>query len=274
MISYYTIMYAAIRHEIDEKISIGIIVSDGESVKVKFSKEKKKLVRKILHKTLFQNINYATQAIENAAVEFNTKSTDSFASKYNIFSKEHLEYLNIYNNDAIAYSKPIQVDIALSDALLDRLFKDYIDDSAPKEKPIQDKFFFPNYIKTHKEQLSTYYNTKANQFLYPSMIDNLRFPTKVDLAGVNGDFVFVKGVDMNKSWNWVSYDLSNYYMLHEASPKNKLFLVGNEPPKNLKKQHAMWQKAREVFTFITQNETEQIEEYAKMNDVVPLNFSE
>jgi len=44
MTSYYTIIYAVIRHEIDEKISIGLILSDGEKVKVRFSKEKKRLV--------------------------------------------------------------------------------------------------------------------------------------------------------------------------------------------------------------------------------------
>ena len=244
-------------------------MSDGKQVKVKFSKAKIRLAGKVLHKALLRHVHYTVQAIEKAASEPVPPTMQG-----QLFSKEYLEYLHIYNNSVIAYSKTIQIDVPLSDALLDRLFSDYIDDSEPTKKPVQDKFFFPDYIKTNKEQLSTYYNTKANQYLYPSMIDNLRFPTKVDLAGANGDFVFAKGVDMNKSWNWVSYDLSNYYMLREASPKNKLFLVGNEPSKNLKKQHAMWQKAREVFTFITQNETEQIEQYAKMNDVVPLNFSE
>jgi len=156
--------------------------------------------------------------------------------------------------------------------LLDRLYREYIDNSTPVVK-VQSEFIFSDYIKERKEQLGVYYNVDSNLLLNSSVIDNLRFPTKVDLAGVNGEFVFAKGVNMNRKWHWVRNDLSNYYMVREASSKNKLFLVSNEPPKNLKKQHAMWQEAREVFTFITQNETEQIETYAIKYGVVPLDFA-
>lgn len=274
MTSYYTIIYAVIRHEIDEKISIGLVLSDGKKVKARFSKEKKKLVKKILHKALFENINYTIEAIEKSAYELNSEITSlPFTLSNNLFSKEYLEYLNVYNNDVVGYSKPIQIDLALSDVLLDRLFGKYVDNSMPIGKQIQSKFIFPDYIKERKEQLSIHYNVDSNLLLSSTVIDNLRFPTKVDLAGVNGTFVFAKGINMSRKWHWVRNDLSNYLTIRHTSKKHKMFFVGNEPNKKLTKQHLMWKEACDIFTFVPQNEIEQIEEYAKDNDVVPLNFS-
>jgi len=274
MTSYYTIIYAVIRHEIDEKISIGLILSDGEKVKVRFSKEKKRLVRRVIHKALFENINYTIESIEKSAYELNLEITSlSFTLPNNIFSKEYLEYLNVYNNDVIGYSKPIQIDLALSDDLLDSLYQEYIDNSKPVVK-VQNEFIFSDYIKERKEQLSVYYNVDSNLLLNSSVIDNLPFPTKVDLAGVNGEFIFAKGINMNRRWDIVRNDFASYLTVRHTSEKHKMFFVGNEPNKTLNKQHLMWKEARKIFTFVPQNGVEQIEEYAKKKGVMPLIFSE
>lgn len=107
----YSIIYAVIRPEIAERISVGLIFVDGDKVDVRYSQQKLDALR-----SLFPQKEY----------EFVSQVVSSMPTSGKINSVKDINYLSRYSNNMISVSPLQSIDIEPSEQSKTRLFKNYI----------------------------------------------------------------------------------------------------------------------------------------------------
>ena len=107
----YSIIYAVIRPEISERVSLGLIFVDGDKVEVRYSQQKLDAIR-----GLFPPKEY----------EFLSQVVSSMPTDGSINSVEAINYLSRYSNNLIAVSPLQSIDIAATEKSKASLFSNYI----------------------------------------------------------------------------------------------------------------------------------------------------
>ena len=111
----YSIIYAVIRPEISERVSLGLIFVDGDKVDVRYSQQKLDAVR-----GLFPPKEY----------EFLSQVITSMPTDGSVNSVEAINYLTRYSNNLIAVSPLQTIDVASSEQSKASLFRNYIYEAA------------------------------------------------------------------------------------------------------------------------------------------------
>ncbi len=111
----YSIIYAVIRPEIGERISLGLIFVDGTKVDVRYSQQKLDAIR-----GLFSPKEY----------EFLSRVISSMPTDGSINSVDSINYLTRYSNNLIAVSPLQTIDIEATEQSKDSLFRNYIHEAA------------------------------------------------------------------------------------------------------------------------------------------------
>ena len=111
----YSIIYAVIRPEISERVSLGLIFVDGDKVDVRYSQQKLEAVR-----GLFSPKEY----------EFLSEVVRSLPTDGSISTVDGINYLTRYSNNLIAVSPLQSIDIAATEQSKDSLFRNYIYEAA------------------------------------------------------------------------------------------------------------------------------------------------
>lgn len=111
----YSIIFAVIRPEISERVSLGLIFVDGDKVDVRYSPQKLAAVR-----ALFPPKEY----------EFLSQVITSMPTDGSVNSVEAINYLSRYSNNLIAVSPLQTIDVAASEQSKASLFKNYIYEAA------------------------------------------------------------------------------------------------------------------------------------------------
>lgn len=109
----YSIIYAVIRPEISEQISVGIIIIVGEEIDVRYSSDKLKALKGLL---------------PDKKCMFITQVVSSLKANKAVNSVEAVNYLSRYSNNLITVS-PIQaVDVAPTEENKQWLYSNYVCD--------------------------------------------------------------------------------------------------------------------------------------------------
>lgn len=108
----YSIIYAVLRQDISEKVSVGIIIVDGSKIIVRYSDSKLKALKYLLPQNKYEFINKAIRDLPG-----NNK----------IKSKSDIDYLSRYSNNLISISPLQTIDIEPTDTNKDWLFEKYIE---------------------------------------------------------------------------------------------------------------------------------------------------
>ena len=116
----YSIIYAVLRPEIIERISLGLIFVDGDKVDVRYSPQKLNAVR-----GLFPPKEY----------DFLSQVVKSMPTNGSVNSVEAINYLTRYSNNLIAISPLQTIDVAPTELSKERLFKNYIGGDIPAPPP-------------------------------------------------------------------------------------------------------------------------------------------
>jgi len=270
MKSHYSILSAVVRPEIQEKISIGLLlVSDGELF-FSFSKNKIHIVRTLIDSSLYNFLNETVRQIDSAVTLENSKKETLFADedKGMQFSMGYLSYMNRYSNNLINFSAPVEIDLPANAELYNFLFGKYIDATGyvPKKTKSIEKVkedFYP--------QVEEYYNT--NEEVTPAKIKNLPMSVKVDIIGQNEIPVFGQIIDFERHVNFIFEDVAVLNFLMNAFDESQSFMVANEPDKKaFPKSHNAWSDLCkwDKFKFIPLEEIDQLKEYAVEHGVHPL----
>ena len=110
----YSIIYAMIRPEISEKISVGLIIVDGSQIDVRYSRQKLNALQ-----WLFPEKEY----------RFVSRVVSQMKRKKRITTAEEVNYLSRYSNNLIAFSPLQSIDVAPTEKSKEWLFKNYVYDS-------------------------------------------------------------------------------------------------------------------------------------------------
>lgn len=111
----YSIIYAVIRSEISEQISVGIVIVDGDTFEVRYSQKKLKALQGLLSEK-------ESRFVANVITSLNRNQS--------INSVDDVHYLTRYSNNLIAVSPLQSIDIAPTEQNKQWLFKNYVYDSS------------------------------------------------------------------------------------------------------------------------------------------------
>lgn len=107
----FSIIYAVIRQSISEKLSIGMVILDGNKVDVRYSEDKMKAL-----KYLYPQYKY----------EFILDTIRGLPDSKAIRGKEDIDYLSRYSNNLISLSPLEKIDLEPTDKNKDWLFKHFV----------------------------------------------------------------------------------------------------------------------------------------------------
>lgn len=272
MKSHYTIISAVVRPEIQEKISIGLLLVSTTGLYFSCSRNKLAVVRSLIDKSLFRFLNDTIRQIDLAIeTEVANKGTIFSSSDHHAqFSEGYLSYMNRYSNNLISFSSPVQIEMEADQNLFNFLFSKYIDatETAPKRtksvEAVKSEFL---------PKVNTHFNIERE--LSRNDIPELLMSVNVDMIGKNEVPVFSQIIDFERNMNFIQQDVAVLEFLFNALEKQlpKSFLVGNEPDKSAyPKSHAAWNDLRNYskFEFVALEEIERVKAYAEEHEVVPL----
>lgn len=275
MKTFYSILSVNIRPEINERLSIGLLMICGERVLFRHSISKLSVIQKLISRDVYKATQNYLKLIETSVTSNATISSNNnefplkIESKYDrLFSEQYIEYLSRYNNNLISFSKPNFVELEASDQIFGLLFNKFIDLEEFVDQVIIKRI--DRFKKQYYPQVKSYFN--IDQEINSTQYSGLFSPVKVDLMGKNDIEVFGQSIDFEKRVFSIECNIGNLLQLNRALPKAKQFVIGYEPDKNLDINHRIWNNIRQSseFEYVDVSEAEKITEYAISHGVTPL----
>lgn len=279
MKTIYSILYVPINATLDEKVSIGLIMSDGIQNYFKFSYPKLQAIKSLLNNESYNILKTYLRSLEkeiNKEIENeNNLLTVSINSKAKWVNSSYIAYLSNYSNNLLQFSEPKHIDVLLDYNIYKRFFEKYI-------------FQYDKIVSTTAEP-TVFHKVKTK--LYPKItgkvnIDktltsddfaNLFAPVEVNFIGLNGVPVAGQAIDFEKKHYFLENDVTRFVSLTKAlelsgQPNGKYFVIGREPKVSKKdKNHMMWTQIRDTkfLEFVDIDEVGIVEDYIDNNHVSP-----
>lgn len=278
MTTIYSLVSVPINAALDERISIGIVMSDGVRSKIAFSDPKLNAVKRIISqertlllkkyiKSLEKEVNHGEQP------HLFSEGNKAPAPWLNV---QYLSYLSRYSNNLINFSAPKAIDIEFNEENFYKIFEKYIY-----------KFEQEKNVETHDRQEKSVLsdvreylfprisqNVNLDITLQPKDFENLLVPISVDFFGKNGVPVAGQTFDFDKQSHHLENDITRYVSLTKAldfenRSNGKYFVLGREPKNG--HNRSLWSHIREsgFLEFVPVNELERVEQYIKDKGVQP-----
>lgn len=273
MQSHFSILSVSIRPDIQEQVTIGLLLVGNDSVHFRFSKNKLSIVRELLSQQANKYLKDTLRQISAASLNENEKLKGIYSGQETItksYSIGYLEYLSKYSNNLVTFSSPKVIELESSNTLYETLFKKYIDEYAFIEK-VSGQRNFDNYRNNFFNKVQPYFNVEKE--ISRLEVPGLIIPVKVDLIGKNEREVYAQAVDLERQNYHIQNDLAVLFMLNKALEKAKGFHISSEPDKKLfPSQHQTWKSLKEFkdSEYVDLSEVQKIETYALSHGVVPL----
>lgn len=113
----YSIIYAVIRPEISEQLSVGLIIVDNQGIEVRYSQKKLSLLQGIF---------------SEKESKFISRVINSLQRNKSLNSVDAINYLTRYSNNLITVSPLQTIEIEASEQSKNWLFRNYVYDSTQK----------------------------------------------------------------------------------------------------------------------------------------------
>ncbi len=108
----YSIIYAVLRQDTTERISVGIVIIDGSEITVKYSDNKLYALKYLFPKTKYEFISRAVRGLPN---------------NNSIKSKRDIDYLSRYSNNLITFSPLQTINLEPTEENKQWLFENYVE---------------------------------------------------------------------------------------------------------------------------------------------------
>ena len=105
----YSIIYAVIRPEISERVSVGLIIVDGDNIDIRYSRQKLNAIQ-----PFFSEKEYKLLSRVVVSMNKTVNSTDT------------INYLTRYSNNLISISPLQRIDITSSKQSKEKLYRYYV----------------------------------------------------------------------------------------------------------------------------------------------------
>lgn len=274
MKTIYSILYVTLNTTLNERVSVGMLMSNGFEHYFKFSYEKLSAFKGILNNERFNIVKNYLKSVEK---EICFKPHQLFTEKElknDWINEGYISYLSKYSNNIIQFSAPKTIDIDLNTDNFKRVFEKYI---FRYTEEIDEIIEFNVYSKV-KENLFPKIENRVNLELTLTSNDfeNLFAPIEIDFIGINEIPLAGQTIDFEKKHYYLENDITRFVSLTKAielegNTKGKYFILGREPQKNIDKNHQLWEHIRDsdFLEFVDIDEVGIVEEYIEEHNVKP-----
>src|SRR6266487_2566257 len=119
MATHYSILSVLIRPEIQEKVSLGLLLFDSKKIFFNYSKNKLHASKALLSEDSYKLLKDSIKNIESKAISENDLLGSKISQQLvfgdemlvNSFSPQYISYLNRYNNNVLSFTSPKQIDL-------------------------------------------------------------------------------------------------------------------------------------------------------------------
>lgn len=278
MKTLFSILYVPISATLDEKVSIGLVMSDGEQQFFKYSHSKLNAIKGLLDNESYIILKSYLKSLEKEINTVTESGKELFSagitSKAKWVSNSYISYLSKYSNNLLQFSEPKFIDVPLTEITFRKVFEKYI---FQYDEVVTSKLF-TNVFEKVKINLYPNIEGKVNidRTLTSLDFENLFAPVEVNFIGVNGVPVAGQTFDFEKKHYFLENDVTRFISLTKAlelegKKDGKYFILGREPIKSNDKNHLMWQQIRDsdFLEFVDIDEIGIVEEYIDKNHVIP-----
>ena len=277
MKTFYSILYITLNASLDEKVSIGVIMSNNFEYFFKYSHQKLTALKNILDSEKYHIIKTYLKSLDN---EFGFSSNNenllltSAELNNNWINESYLTYLSKYSNNIIQFSAPKAISIELNSSNFKRIFEKYIF----KYSEIEDQSTSISILNTVRESLFPKIKERVNleMTLTSNDFEDLFAPIKIDFIGRNGIPVAGQTIDFTKKHYNLENDVARYVSFTKAidlnsNNKGKYYVLGKEPQKDSDRNHQLWNDIRNsnFLEFVDIDEFNIVEEYIETQNVKP-----
>ena len=273
MKTFYSILSAVINPVSGEKISLGLLLSNGNKSYFEYSSSRLSLLNSLIDKENKKFIRQYLRSIENVIDKID-KNQEQLTildeiGKNLILNEPYIDYLSIYNQNVISFSKPINIEVNVDKNTFTTLFTKFIDEETRIKNNIKSdiQIIKTDFLPTIKEFYSIEKEITSKEF------NNILLPVSIDCFGKNENYVIAQFFDLEKNINHIKNDYYDFHQMNEILKTGKKFLVSNEPQKTkYPQQHYFWQEIRKQkkLTYLDISEKEKIKEYAVEHGVKPI----
>lgn len=273
MKTFYSILSAVINSVSGEKISLGLLISDGNKSYFDYSNSRLSLLNSLIDKDNKKFIRQYLRSIENVIekIDINQEQMTILdeVGKNLILNEPYIDYLSIYNQNVVSFSKPVNIDVSVNKNVFSTLFAKFIDNETTVKNNIKSdiQIIKNDFLPTVNDFYSIEKEITSKDF------KNLLLPVSVDCFGKNDIYVIAQFFDLEKNINYIKNDYYDFHQMSEVTKSGKKFLVSHEPQKSkYPQQHYFWQEIRKQkkLTYLDISEKETIREYAVEHGVKPV----
>ncbi|RQP14176.1 MAG: hypothetical protein EAS52_17990 [Parapedobacter sp.] len=182
-----------------------------------------------------------------------------------------MEYLSVYANNLLTFSKPVPLNVALDEHTFDRLFEKFVFTLPQQRQKVPDSTAYAKrrLVKSIGRHVNFDVELTENDFA------GLIVPSKVSFIGRNDVKVVGEISDFSKALHILKPQIGAHLFLVDTIRRQekdaKFFVVGDEPSKKLKDHHDIWESLKnyQPIEWVPTDEVQQIEEYMADHDVSP-----
>jgi len=276
MKTIYSILYITLNTTLNEKVGIGVLLSDSENNIFKYSLEKLLAVKGLIESERYNLIKSYLKSLEdniNNVNDINLFGNKPVKSEW--LTENYISYLSRYSNNLIQFSEPKYIDIEFSLDNFKKIFEKYIYAYESSLEIIQNESIYTKVKNTLYPKIDNRVN--VDMVLDSSHFENLFAPIEVSFIGVNGIPVAGQTIDFSKKHYNLENDVTRFVSLTKAieiedkGKKGQYYVLGREPEIKNDKNHLLWKQIRDsiFLQFVDIDEVGIIENYIKKNDVRP-----
>ncbi len=274
MSTYFSILQAILRPETGEYLAIGLLVVGEGRHFFEISDEKVKAAKSLLSPASTRQLNASVHDLEKTLKPMSTNQDELFSFAHPFTNLGYLDYSSRYHNNLLRFTSPEPIQFPADQTHFLSLFKLYVYNGDPSRQTLAESVSPFEVLKEH-----FYPNIKdrvnLNVELTRKHVQHLFMPTHVDLIGKNDLLVIGREIQFSKRHYYLGNDLKEIYSLVKAIEEEfeppKVFLIGDEPPREMGRSHGMWQDMRnsKFLKVVPVAETDQIEAYVQEHGVEP-----
>lgn len=277
MKTFFSIIYLPLNSNLQEKISLGLIMSNGEKTIFKVSNSKLHIIKGLISINRFNILKNYFNNIKN---EINTKKDDFKLDiqsniSNNWLNESYFSYLSRYSNNLVIYSEPKSINSDVNLDFFKSIFVKYVFEYDEEINVIKHEDILSKVRIELLEKIEDRVN--LNVTVNSSDFNELLTPVDVNFIGKNGVIVAGQTIDFSKRMYNLENDLTRYISFTKAvdyssSQKGKYFLVGQEPNKTAyPSNYKTWKNVKEshLVEYVDLSETDKIEEYITSKGVSP-----
>lgn len=277
MKTFFSIIYLPLGPDFQERISVGMVMSNGDESIIRVSNSKLNAIKSLIPTHKFSILKNYLNNLVNVTKENNKKNQIDLKlnNSNDWINEKYFSYLNRYSNNLVMFSEPRSIDLSIDLINFKTIFEKFV---FSYEEVITIDKTNTIYSRVKKQLYSKIENNvNLNVTLKSSDFKELLTPVDVNFIGKNGIIVAGQTIDFVKRHYNLEHDLTSFVSFSKAvdysrNEKGKYFLVGQEPnKKEHPKNHRTWKHVIEshLVEYVDVKETEMIQDYIKSKNVAP-----